>query len=489
MEATGPAIPGYDVVRLLGRGGSGDVWLVRSQGAGELRAAKVLRATPDGHGIGAPPPAPHRRELRRLRSQTHPHLLQCYAAARDSRSGQPVLIAQYAAGGSLERLVAARSRLSPGETVTAVGPVAQAAAALHLRGSVHRDIAPGNILFTADGRPLLADFGEARCVGDRAGTARGTEGFSDPFTVSDAALEPASDVYSLGAVAWFCLVGSAPALGAERAPLRLLFPDVGVELAAAIEAALAEDPAARPSAAEFAHAVLRSGRPEPVDLAPAVEPEVLPQLITRLQAGSVARARGARRRAVALGRRNRRFWFVVGSGAATAITAAVLVLSAALAPETSPDGPAASSVREGDAWTRLPDGLRKAAESDHPAEALRALAEIRAMAIGARDRDLLQRVNVTGSEAAIADRTLMDGLEKSGQRLEGFTSRVLEAEIAGTDDGGRAVVRVRLVTPEYTVRGAEADGSPAPRPAREQTLRVVLLHGESGWKVAQVLPA
>ena len=75
----------------------------------------------------------------------------------------------YAPGGSLRQLVGARGRLSVGETVTVLTPIAQVLAYLHGRGFTHGDVSPGNVLFTAHGKPLLADLGVARMVGDPAG--------------------------------------------------------------------------------------------------------------------------------------------------------------------------------------------------------------------------------------------------------------------------------------------------------------------------------
>ncbi|WP_138442929.1 protein kinase domain-containing protein [Sinomonas susongensis] len=489
MEPIGPAIPGYDVVRLLGRGSTGDVWLVREQANARLRAAKVLRGGVRG---GPAESAPLRRELRRRGVPSHPHLLTCLESANDANTGSTVLIAEYAAGGSLARLVAVRGRLTPGEAVTTVGPVAQAAAALHAVGASHLDIAPGNILFTSQGRPLLADLGEARYVGEAAGTTRGTDGFFDPFTAGTAAVRPAADVYGLGAVAWFCLVGSAPGPSRERPPLGLLAPSVPTELAAAIEAALVEDPAGRPTAAEFARAVMRSRRAEPVDLAPAVDAEVIPELVTRLQEGSRRRRRGRSR--LPGGRGTAVMWAAsVATVAVAAVLAGVVALGADLAPRvTGASEPTAGG-------SAVPEHLRLAAESEDPLQAVQALAEIRALAVSGADRELLARVNVPGSEAALADRRIADDLDAAGRRLEGFASRVLSAELAGPGDdaagattqadGSTAVVRVRVLSSAFAVRGRDGGEVAPPGEAKDQWLRIVLERHDAGWQVSRVLPA
>ncbi|KHL03102.1 serine/threonine-protein kinase [Sinomonas humi] len=503
MEPTEPAVQGYDVVRLLGRGGAGDVWLVRHQRSGSLRAAKVLRA-----GAGSIRAAAHplRRELRRQAVRSHPHLLTCLASTTDDRTGAAVLLSEYAAGGSLARLVAARGRLTAGETVTTMGPIAQAAAFLHAQGRAHLDIAPGNILFTSEGRPLLADFGEARQVGDKAGETRGTDGFFDPFSSGAiAAVRPAADVYGLGAVAWFCLVGSAPGPRRARPPLGLLAPGIPAELATAVEAALAEDPRERPTAAEFARAVLRSRAADPVDLAPAVDADVLPELVTRLQEGSRRRRALSRRPGFAVPRRPRpRFIATVFAASAAAATAAVALAGTGvfgLGDHSSKSAPTVTATAT--RWSALPEPLRRGAESDDPVQAVQSLAEIRALAVSGADRELLARINAPGSEADAADRKLAADLESSGQRLEGFTARVLSAELAGTDSGdagtsradaaeaggSTAVVRVRVVTSAFSVRGRDGTELKRPAEAKDQWLRIVLERRDPGWQVSRVLPA
>src|SRR5438128_8456867 len=73
-EVRTPDVPGYDVVRFLGRGGSGDVWLVRDHSTGGLAAAKICRPAADG-GDAVDPLLAARRELRVLRASSHPHLV------------------------------------------------------------------------------------------------------------------------------------------------------------------------------------------------------------------------------------------------------------------------------------------------------------------------------------------------------------------------------------------------------------------------------
>ncbi len=246
-----------------------------------------------------------RREVRILSALDHDHLLRAHAVLRlhglltgpDGRDALG-LVLDYAPGGSVADLIAGRGRLGAGETVTILTPIAQALQYLHSHGFTHGDVSPGNVLFTAHGKPLLADVGVARMVAD-AGAARvaGTEGFSDPAPVDAvrAGLQPERDVYSLAALGWYCLTGRPPLPGAERPPLPLLVPDVPAALAAALEAGLDEDRRKRPPAAELAAAVYRSTAAEPVDLSVTAHPSVAPQLLTRRRLPRSAREQRAER--------------------------------------------------------------------------------------------------------------------------------------------------------------------------------------------------
>lgn len=301
-----PEVPGYDVGRCLGRGGGGTVWLVTDQSTGREYALKCFSAS-DATDPGEAEEA-IRREVRILSALDHDHLVRAHSVLRlpggsegegDSDVDLPVagslgLTMDYAAGGSLGQLVAGRGSLGPGETVTVLTPIGQALAYLHGHGFIHGDVSPGNVLFTAHGKPLLADLGVARMVADaRAVPEAGTEGFRDPAPVDAvrAGLQPERDVYSLAALGWYCLTGRAPEPGEQRPPLPLLVPGVPPALAAALESGLHDDRRLRPTAAELASAVHRSAGAVPVDLSVSVHPTVIPQLLTRRTTPGTARER------------------------------------------------------------------------------------------------------------------------------------------------------------------------------------------------------
>ncbi|HKS02936.1 MAG TPA: protein kinase, partial [Arthrobacter sp.] len=288
-----PAVAGYSVCRRLGRGGSAEVWLVSQESTGaklalkcfdppadndEARSRDARRATVWEEDV--------RRELLVMSVLDHEHLIKAHGVVRtgEAPDGSFGLLMDYAAGGSLQQLVTARGRLSVGETVTVLTPVAQVLGYLHGKGFTHSDVAPGNVLFTAHGKPLLADLGIARMVGDASGVPdQHTDGFTDPAPVDAvrAGLQPERDVYAAAALGWYCLTGQPPPQSAARPPLTLLVPEAPAELAAALEAGLRDDRRRRPAAAELATAVYRSAAAEPLDLSRSVHDTVLPELLTR----------------------------------------------------------------------------------------------------------------------------------------------------------------------------------------------------------------
>ena len=119
------------------------------------------------------------------------------------------LVLELLAGGSLAGLLARRGRLRPGEVVTAIAPVAAALAHAHGNGVVHGDLSPGNIVFTAEGRPVLTDLGVARVLGEAA-AAEVTPPYVDPTVARGGAPGPASDVFGVAAAAFHALTGIAP---------------------------------------------------------------------------------------------------------------------------------------------------------------------------------------------------------------------------------------------------------------------------------------
>lgn len=546
-ELERPEVPGYAVGRLLGQGSTSRVWLVTDDRTGRDFALKCFRPAAEQSACGAGMTEEGiRREIRILAGLDHPHLVRFHdvVGPGSGTRDKAALVMDYAPAGSLAGLVAARGRLSAGEAVTVLMPIAQALAYLHRGGLTHGDVSPGNILFTAQGKPMLSDVGIARLLGDPARPAlQGTPGFLDPApeVAAQADLQPERDVYSLAAVGWFCLTGRPPEITAERPPLTVLVPAVPAELAAALESALDEDRRLRPTAAALATAVYRSAAPLPLDLAPAVHPAVLPELVTRLHTpprqvlgfrGKVqallrtlattgwfnarlvpqklpfpppepaagGRPGGKKRHRMTQGRRRvvpgilaallgaalAGIWWIAGAG----VTAA----GPAVPPENRDSGTAAVPLVESSSGTGAPQGLvalartRELAASRDPVAAVQGLASLRAAAFSTGMTDLLLEVNQPGSDAEAADQRIAAWLKETGKNLVGFSSSLSELmpEDGATVD--RAVVALTSATSAYTEKNAPGDLAPVHPATPGERLRVVLVSVDGRWLVSAILP-
>ncbi|MFF2607330.1 serine/threonine protein kinase [Arthrobacter koreensis] len=530
--------PQWHVGRCLGKGSSSSVWLVERPVDRKRYALKVplgRDALSDGFEI--------RRELGILSRYRHENLLGVEGVLATSQ-GHGLLL-EYAPGDSLARLVAARGVLSAGETVTVLVAVGRALDCLHADGAVHGDVSPGNVLFTANGKPLLADFGTGRLLAEPGWGGTGTPGFSAPETALPAG-EPgegcAGDVFALGALGWFMLTGR-PLVPGLRLPLSVLLPDLPPALRDLVDSALDEAPEFRPAAGDFAARVLRACPPEPLDLLPAVHPSIAAELRTRRTSPPVRsrrrRSPGQRKarrsprapweeplrgtRAAPGGgaRKTRRGagkaggWLIAAAllVGATAVLGAIAVL----APELlHPDGvrsvPAAGQVQETAPAGPGPEGPPRAeppaaqlqpaqGESeptpgelavlagDDPLAAAKVLPVLRARAFAAGNPELLGWVNQPGSEVEAADLAAVRALQERGERLEGLTAAVLDASAASPLSGERVRIAVSAELSAWTQ--VRSDGTQAADPGAEQRQEVLLELQRSGgsWRIAAVLPA
>ncbi|MHA3703539.1 serine/threonine-protein kinase [Jatrophihabitans sp. YIM 134969] len=269
-----PEVEGWDLTRLLGVGGSAQVWHAVPVGGGEPAAVKLLPLA-DGAAPGAA-----LAEAAALRGLDHEHLirLQDVVPVRFPGSGRHglALVLDLAEAGSLADLLRRRGRLAPGEVVTTIAPVALALAHVHGQSFVHGDVTPANLLFSADGMPLLADLGVARVIG-AYGEVRTTAAYADPLVANGGQPSTSSDVFMLAATAFHALTGAPPwpdplpgvalarAARGDVRPLRRALADVPPALAHVLLDALRREPHLRPSAAAFALDLGRAARPVAVD--------------------------------------------------------------------------------------------------------------------------------------------------------------------------------------------------------------------------------
>lgn len=215
----GHQIGSYRLIRELGRGGMGSVWLAeRADGAFKRNVALKL---PHVTWIGGLADR-MARERDILASLEHPNIARLYDAGIDE-FGRPFMAMEYVEGQSIERYCAGHE-LSVDQMLPLILQVARAVAHAHARLVVHRDLKPGNILVTADGSVRLLDFGVAKLLENQAPdqtqfAARAfTPDYAPPEQISGAPMGTAADVYSLGVVSYQLLTGALPYSTKESGP-------------------------------------------------------------------------------------------------------------------------------------------------------------------------------------------------------------------------------------------------------------------------------
>ncbi|MEO6525331.1 MAG: serine/threonine-protein kinase [Gemmatimonadaceae bacterium] len=249
----------YEIVRSLGHGGMGIVYLARERALERFVAIKVLRPELADAQQGR---ERFRREARVAAQLSHPGILPLHTFGEVG--GVWYFVMGYVRGATLAERLRVERRLPTADVQRILTELADALDCAHRSGVIHRDIKPANILLDADsGRAVLADFGIAKVQdgGDSltaTGMIVGTPSFMSPEQAVGAAdVDARSDLYSLGAVAYMMLSGREPfaaAVGngvvvhrATSAPpdLRAVAADVPAALSSVVMRCLAPDPANR----------------------------------------------------------------------------------------------------------------------------------------------------------------------------------------------------------------------------------------------------
>ncbi len=289
----------YELQRMLAQGGMAEVWLAVDLTLDRKVAVKWLKPSLATDPVVA---ERFRREAIAAASLNHPNIVAVHDVFE--QDGRQAVVMQLVEGKSLRQVLDTQKRLSPELTCHIGTCVAAALDHAHSSGFVHRDVKPGNIMMTSDGRVLLTDFGIAKGLQSvdedltSDNVMMGTAKYLSPEQVRGKKLDGRADLYSLGLVLYECLAGRVPFLGetdADTALARLqrdptdlsrLRATLPTKLVVVIHQLLARNPAHRPTSGAELVGTLRDAAkegPPPIDPTPYEKSPVAPSGRGRLR--------------------------------------------------------------------------------------------------------------------------------------------------------------------------------------------------------------
>ncbi|MEV7767722.1 protein kinase [Microbacterium sp. NPDC086615] len=247
----------YELDTRIAIGGMGEVWEATDHVIGRTVAIKILK----DEYMGDPGFLERfRAEARHAALVNHEGIASVFDYGEED--GSAFLVMELVPGEALSTILEREGSLSTDKTLDIVAQTAAALQAAHAAGLVHRDIKPGNLLITPDGRVKITDFGIAR-IADQVpltatGQVMGTVQYLSPEQASGHPASPATDIYSLGIVAYECLAGKRPFTGESQVAIAMaqineqpapLPPTVAVPVQNLVMAMIAKKPDDRPASA------------------------------------------------------------------------------------------------------------------------------------------------------------------------------------------------------------------------------------------------
>ncbi|KHK96002.1 serine/threonine protein kinase [Microbacterium mangrovi] len=247
----------YELESRIAIGGMGEVWEATDHVIGRTVAIKILK----DEYMGDPGFLERfRAEARHAALVNHEGIASVFDYGEEN--GSAFLVMELVPGEALSTILERENTLSSDKTLDVVAQTAAALQAAHAAGLVHRDIKPGNLLITPDGRVKITDFGIAR-IADQVpltatGQVMGTVQYLSPEQASGHPASPATDIYSLGIVAYECLAGKRPFGGESQVAIAMaqindtpppLPPTVAEPVQNLVMAMIAKKPEERPASA------------------------------------------------------------------------------------------------------------------------------------------------------------------------------------------------------------------------------------------------
>src|SRR5262245_14675738 len=256
-DMSGQALGEFQLLRRLGQGGMGQVYLAEQLSLKRKVAIKVMR--PD---LAITPVAfqRFRAEAEAIARLNHANIVQVFAFGE--QAGMHYMALEYVEGRNLREYLAKKGTVDPALAIRVMRQVASALERAAELGIIHRDIKPENILLTRRGEIKVADFGLSRCFAEdsqplnltQSGVAMGTPLYMSPEQVEGKTVDPRTDIYSFGVTCYHLLAGQPPFRGQsafevalqhvqqEPVPLGQIRPDLPAELCALVHKMMAKRP-------------------------------------------------------------------------------------------------------------------------------------------------------------------------------------------------------------------------------------------------------
>lgn len=272
-DLTGQTLGDYRILRRLGQGGMGQVYLAEQISLKRKVALKLLRSDLAANTVSL---QRFKNEAQAVAKATHANIVQVYAI--DEANGVHFMALEYVEGRNLREYL---EKKGPPEILQALSIMRQVSSALQRAselGIVHRDIKPENILLTRKGEAKVADFGLSRCFADeaqplnltQAGVSMGTPLYMSPEQVECKPLDHRTDIYSFGVTCYHMLSGQPPFKGdnpfevavkhvqEQPVPLAQIRPDLPAELCVLVHKMMAKKPEERiQTGREIVHELVR----------------------------------------------------------------------------------------------------------------------------------------------------------------------------------------------------------------------------------------
>jgi serine/threonine-protein kinase len=291
----------YRILRRLGQGGMGAVYLAFDSADNRQVAIKVLSAEQ----------APNQKILKRFQLEgqhgamlEHPNIVRSYDMGQDAESGLYYIVLEFIDGPSAHELLDRIGKLQVGDAVHVILDIARALEHAHKNQIIHRDIKPGNILLTTSGLAKLSDLGLAKRQGDSSNLTHASQGIGTPYympyeqAMNAKMADERSDIYALGATLYHLVTGEVPFTGESSlevvekkgvgtyTPAHIVNPEVPERLDEVIATMLARDPDNRYQTiseviVDLERSQLSAAIPSFINLNTALEDPVVVQRLTK----------------------------------------------------------------------------------------------------------------------------------------------------------------------------------------------------------------